>query len=61
MIATVDPGSTPAVLSAAPTPVVMPQPISASWSSGTLVSIFTIDDSSQVMVSAKVPRPVMVV
>ena len=61
MIATVEPGSTPAVLSAAPTPVVTPQPMSASWSSGTSVSILTIDDSSHVIVSANVPRPVIVV
>ena len=60
MIATVEPGSTPAVLSAAPTPVVTPQPMSASCSSGRLVSIFTIDDSLHVIVSAKVPRPVIV-
>ena len=53
--------ATSAVLSAAPTPVVTPQPISASWSSGTLVSILTIDDSSHVIVSANVPRPVIVV
>ena len=60
MTATVEPGSTSAVLSAAPTPVVTPQPISASCSSGTSVSTLTIDDSLQVIASANVPRPVMV-
>ena len=59
MTATVAPGCTCAVLSAAPTPVVTPQPMSASWSSVTLVSILTIDDWSQVIASANVPRPVM--
>ncbi len=61
MIATDEPGLTSAVFSAAPTPVVMPQPMSASWSSGTLVSTLTIEDSWQVITSEKVPRPVMVV
>ena len=55
----VEPGSTPAVLSAAPTPVVTPQPMSASCSSGRLVLTLTIEDSLHVMVSANVPRPVM--
>ena len=39
--ATVEPGSTFAVLSAAPTPVVTPQPISAARSSGMSSRIFT--------------------
>src|SRR2546430_2222636 len=56
--ATLDPGSTSAVLSAAPTPVVTPQPISASWSSGRSVSTFTACDSEIVIASENVPRPV---
>ena len=43
------PGLTCAVLSAAPTPVVTPQPMSASCSSGRSVSTFTTDASSTVM------------
>jgi hypothetical protein len=39
--ATVEPGSTLAVLSAAPTPVMTPHPISAARSSGMSLSIFT--------------------
>ena len=39
--ATVEPGRTSAVLSAAPTPVVTPQPISESCSAGTSVSTLT--------------------
>ena len=58
MTATDDPGSTWAVLSAAPTPVVTPQPISASWSSGRSVVTRTAWCSATVMSSAKVPRPV---
>ena len=59
MTATVDPGRTRAVLSAAPTPVVTPQPIRASCSGGRSVSTLTTEDSSTVIASAKVPRPVM--
>ena len=51
------PGSTCAVLSAAPTPVVMAHPMSASCSLGRSVSTFTSIDSSTVISSAKVPRP----
>ena len=54
---TVAPGFTCAVLSAAPTPVVMAQPMSASCSAGRSVSTFTSIDSSTVISSAKVPRP----
>ena len=57
--ATVSPAFTFAVLRAAPTPVVTPQPMSASCSSGTSVSIFTSDISSHVIMSANVPRPVI--
>ena len=60
MTATDEPGSTFAVNSAAPVPVVTPQPISARYSSGSSVSIFTSDISSTVIMSANVPRPVMV-
>ena len=57
--ATIEPGSTCAVLSAAPTPVVTPQPISASCSSGRSDSTFTTDIRWTVIISANVPRPVM--
>ena len=53
------PGSICAVLSAAPTPVVTPQPMSASCSAGRSVSTFTSIDSSTVISSANVPSPVM--
>src|SRR6266550_2527292 len=59
--ATVEPGSTRAVLSAAPTPVVTPQPISANCSAGRSVSTFTTDCSLIVITSENVPRPVMAV
>ena len=59
MTATVVPGCTLAVLSAAPTPVVTPQPMSASCSSGRSVSTFTIEPSLHVICSAKVPSPVI--
>ena len=58
MTATVEPGSTRAVLSAAPTPVVTPQPISASCSWGSSVSTFTTLIWFTVICSANVPRPV---
>src|SRR5207253_2384111 len=57
--APVEPGLTFAVLSAAPTPVVTPHPMSASCASGRSVSTFTTDASSTVITSANVPRPVM--
>jgi len=47
------------VLSAAPTPVVTPHPMSASCASGISVSTRTTEDSSTVITSANVPRPVM--
>ena len=53
------PGSTRAVHSAAPTPVVTAQPISASCSSGRSVSTLTRLASLTVMTSAMLPRPVM--
>ena len=56
---TVAPGFTAAVLSAAPTPVVTPHPMSASCSAGRSVSTFTSIDSSTVISSANVPRPLM--
>ena len=56
---TVEPGLMPAVFSAAPTPVVTPQPMSASCSDGRSVSTFTNIDSSTVISSAKVPRPLI--
>ncbi len=58
MTATLLPGSTRAVLSAAPTPVVTPQPMSASCSSGTSVSTRTTQASCTVIWSANVPRAV---
>ena len=58
MTATVEPGSTWAVFRAAPTPVVTPQPMRASCSSGRSVSTFTTDIWSTVIWSANVPRPV---
>src|SRR5262249_48110243 len=58
MTATLEPGWIWAVLSAAPTPVVTPQPMSASWSSGRSVSTLTACDSAIVIVSENVPRPV---
>jgi len=57
--ATLAPGFTCAVLSAAPTPVVTPQPIRASCVSGRSVSTFTSDASLAVITLEKVPRPVM--
>ncbi len=47
------------MFSAAPTPVVTPQPISASCESGRSVSIFTTFAWLHVIWSAKVPSPVM--
>jgi hypothetical protein len=55
--ATLAPGCTPAVLRAAPSPVVTPQPSRASCSSGRSVVTGTIDASSTTMASAKVPHP----
>ena len=46
-------------MSAAPTPVVTPHPMSASCSLGRSVSTFTSDASSAVMRSANVPSPVI--
>ena len=57
MTATLDPGCTPAVFSAAPRPVVTPQPSSASWSSARSVCTGTIDASSTTIASANVPQP----
>ena len=56
---TVDPGRICAVLSAAPTPVVTPHPMSASCSAGRSLSTFTSIDSSTVISSAKVPSPLI--
>ena len=52
-----EPGSTLAVLMAAPTPVVTPQPISEAISNGTSSSILTAACSGIVVYSAKVPAP----
>ena len=57
--ATVAPGVTCAVLSAAPNPVVNPQPISASWSDGRSVSTGMHDASWQIISSAKLPTPLI--
>ena len=58
--ATLEPGTILAVLTAAPTPVVTPQPMSASCSSGRSVSTLMSEISSQVIMSEKVPSPVIV-
>src|SRR5262245_22880541 len=55
--ATLEPGLTPAVLSAAPTPVVTPQPSSANSSSARSVSTATTDASSTTITSANDPQP----
>ena len=52
-----DPGVTFAVFSAAPTPVVTPQPISAAISRGMSLSIFTVAIAGTIVSSAKVPHP----
>ena len=54
--ATVVPGWTCAVLMAAPTPVVTPQPTSAAWPNGTSLSMGTAAISGTVAYPAKVPR-----
>ena len=59
MTSTEDPGVIPAVLSAAPTPVVTPQPTRAATSSGTSSSIFTAAIPGTMVSSANVPQPVM--
>ena len=48
------------MFSAEPTPVVTPQPMSASCSSGRSVSTFTSEMSAHVIWSENVPRPVIV-
>src|SRR5262249_51454126 len=53
----VDPGTTLAVLMAAPTPVVTPQPTSAARSAGTLESYFTRLRSCTTAYSAITPTP----
>ncbi len=55
--ATLAPGRTPAVLSAAPRPVVTPQPSRASSSSARLVCTGTTEASCTTMASANVPQP----
>jgi hypothetical protein len=55
--ATDDPGVTPAVFSAAPSPVVTPQPSRASSSSTRSVWTATTDASCTTMASANVPQP----
>ena len=59
MTATIEPGSTRAVFSAAPTPVVTPHPINASCSSGRSDSTLTTECCETVIISANVPRPVI--
>ena len=54
--ATVEPGSTLAVLNTAPSPVVTPQPMSAARSSGMSLSIFTSACSCTSICSAKLDR-----
>jgi hypothetical protein len=55
LTATDAPGTTLAVLKTAQTPVVTPQPISASWSSGRSVATGTSARSSTIIASANVP------
>src|SRR6266700_3298920 len=57
--ATVEPGSTPAVLSTAPTPVITAQPISAAMVIGTSGSMGMAADSCTTLYSANedMPRP----
>src|SRR5258706_287958 len=55
--ATVEPGSTLAVLNTAPTPVVTAQPTSAARSSGIFGSIFTTLSTESVAYSAITPQP----
>jgi hypothetical protein len=57
--ATVEPGRTFAVLIAAPTPVVMPQPISAPTSHGTSGSSLIAPCQGTTISSAQVPQPAM--
>ena len=57
--ATTDPGSTRAVLSAAPTPVMAAHPTRASWSAGRSDSTGTTDMRSTTASSAKVPSPLI--
>jgi len=51
------PACTLAVLTAAPTPVITPQPISAARSSGTSRAIFTTLSACSVATSASTPQP----
>src|SRR5918999_1787397 len=55
--ATVAPGSTPAVLITAPTPVVTPQPTSDACANGMSLSIGTAATSATSAYSANVPSP----
>ena len=57
MTATDEPASTSAVLRAAPSPVVTPQPMSAAMSKGTSSGIGTAQPASTTTSSAKVPVP----
>src|SRR4029453_3904150 len=54
---TEEPGVTLAVLSAAPTPVMTPQPTSEATSCGVSGSIFTTPCSGMIISSAQVPEP----
>ena len=56
---TLEPGWTLAVLMAAPTPVLTPQPISEAMSNGTSSSILMAASWGSVTYSAKVPVPAM--
>ena len=55
--ATLDPGSTFAVFSTAPTPVRMPQDNSAAISHGTSSSTFMAASAGTTISSANAPRP----
>src|SRR5882762_3757491 len=55
--ATLEPGSTLAVLNTAPTPVVTPQPTSAAHSAGILGSVFIKFSADTVAYSAIAPQP----
>ena len=59
MTAQVEPGVTLAVLMAAPTPVVTPQPMSEAISNGTSSSILMAPSCGTTNDSAKVPNPAM--
>ena len=56
---TVEPGSTLAVLMAAPTPVMTAQPISEATSKGTSSSILMAPCQGMIVSSAHVPAPAM--